>query len=47
MFAGIGYHFTDSIQMYGGYRYLNVDYDRSYVFDAETQGLLFGVNFRF
>ena len=47
VFAGVGYHITDSIQMYGGYRYLNVDHDRSYVFDAETQGVVIGANFRF
>ena len=37
----------DTALLYGGYRYLNVDYDRSYVFDVEIQGIMLGLDFRF
>ena len=47
MFAGVGYRITDTALLYGGYRYLNVDYDRSYVFDVEIQGIMLGLDFRF
>ena len=47
LFGGISYQLKENMLIYGGYRYLNVDYDRSFVFDMEVQGIVLGAEFAF
>jgi hypothetical protein len=46
--AGIGYEFTDSFSVFGGYRAVSVDYsDDGFVYDVVQQGPIFAGVFRF
>jgi len=47
VFGGLGYRVTDSVTIFGGYRYLEVDYDRDFIFDAEIKGFVLGAQFEF
>ena len=47
-FGGVGYNITPKIALVGGYRALDVNYDKNnFVYDMNQRGLLLGMGFRF
>jgi hypothetical protein len=49
LLGGVGYAFTEHISVYGGYRYVKVDYQNKsgFVWDVEYKGPVFGAAFTF
>ena len=49
LLGGMGYEFTEHISVYGGYRYVKVDYQNKsgFVWDVEYKGPVFGMAFKF
>ena len=48
LFAGAGYNVTPKIALIGGYRVLDVDYDKNnFVYDMNQRGPILGLGFRF
>jgi opacity protein-like surface antigen len=47
-FGGLGYNLTKNVALIGGYRALDVNYDRNnFVYDTDQRGLLMGIGFKF
>ena len=49
LLGGMGYEFTEHIFVYGGYRYVKVDYQNKsgFVWDVDYKGPVFGMAFKF
>lgn len=48
VFGGGGYNITPKIALIGGYRVLDVDYDKdNFIYDMNQRGPIFGIGFRF
>ena len=46
-FGGIGYQLTETANLFVGYRHLDMDHDRSILFDAQMSGAVMGCRFSF
>ena len=48
LFGGLGYNINKKIALVGGYRVLDVNYDRNnFVYDTNQRGPILGVGFKF
>ena len=48
LFGGLGYNLNKKIALVGGYRALNVNYDRdNFLYDMSQRGPIMGIGFRF
>ena len=48
LFGGVGYKLGDHFALFGGYRDLNVNYDKNdFLFDMSLHGPIIGVSIRF
>ena len=48
VFGGLGYNVNKKIALVGGYRALDVNYDKNnFLYDTNQRGLIMGIGFKF